>query len=163
MMFTENDIRKYIPLIIDTYSELFGEKYRNIITMRLNSLQYFIYDNITDAPNVEGFESYYDYLLNCKQKELSTKSPELAETEYENYKATLEPYRISMLEKHELKENIYNEKSEKFLEKSYSELPFKIKFLMYKNHQTMQSFLGSIDVLEEQSNIDFFLLYMTKF
>ncbi len=156
MMFTENDIRKYIPLIIDTYSELFGEKYRNIITMRLNSLQYFIYDNITDAPNIEGFESYYDYLLNCKQKELSTKSPELAETEYENYKATLEPYRISMLEKHELKENIYNEKSEKFLEKSYSELPFKIKFLMYKNHQTMQSFLGSIDVLEEQSNIEFF-------
>lgn len=155
-MFTENDIKKYIPLIIDIYSELFGEEYRNIIKIRLNSLQYFIYDNITAAPNVEGFESYYDYLLNCKQKELSTKSPELMEIEYKNHKATLEPYRMSMLEKHELKENIYNEKSEKFLEKSYSELPFKIKFLMYKNHQTMQSFLGCTNVLEEKSNIEFF-------
>lgn len=147
-MFTENDIKKYIPLVIDTYSELFGEKYRNIITTRLNNLQYFIYDNITDAPNVEGFESYYDYLLNCKQKELSTKSPELIETKFEKYKATLEPYKKSILEQHELKENIYNKKSEKFLEQAYSKLPLKIKLLMSKNHQTMQSFLGCFNVLE---------------
>ncbi len=155
-MFTENDIKKYIPLIIDVYSKLFGEKYRNIITTRLNNLQYFIYDNITDTPNVEGFESYYDYLLNCKQKELSTKSPELMEIEYKNYKATLEPYRKSNLEQHELKEKIYNKKSEKFLEHVYSKLPLKIRLLMAKNHQTMQNVLGCFNVLEEESNIESF-------
>ena len=155
-MFTENDIKKHIPLIIDTYSELFGEEYRNIITKRLNDLQYFIYDNITDFPDIEGFTNYYGYLLDCKQKELSTKSPELMKTEFENYKATLEPYRKSIIEQQEQKEKIYNEKSEKFLEQAYSKLPLKTRLLMSKNHQTMQSFLGSTDVLEEEANIEFF-------
>lgn len=155
-MFTENDIKKHIPLVIDTYSELFGEEYRNIITTRLNNLQYFIYDNITDFPNIEGFTNYYGYLLNCKKKELSTKSPELMKTEFEKYKATLEPYRKSIIEQQEQKEKIYNEKSEKFLEQAYSKLPLKTRLFMSKNHQTMQSFLGSTDVLEEEANIEFF-------
>lgn len=136
-MFTENDIKKHIPLVIDTYSELFGEEYRNIITKRLNDLQYFIYDNITDFPDIEGYTNYYGYLLDCKRKELSTKSPELMKTEFEKYKATLEPYRKSIIEQQEQKEKIYNEKSEKFLEQAYSKLPLKTKLLLSKNHQTM--------------------------
>lgn len=66
-MFSENDIKKYVPNIIDAYCQLFGEEYREIISKRANNLKYFIYYDS------DTLENYYDFLLTCKQKELSVK------------------------------------------------------------------------------------------
>lgn len=66
-MFTENDIKKYIPDILDAFSYLFGEEYREIMSQRINNLKYFMYYDS------DSIENYYNFLLSCKQKELSIK------------------------------------------------------------------------------------------
>lgn len=61
------DIQEYIPDIIEAYTEVFGEEYRNIIEKNLNNILYVLY-------NTE--DNMYAYLKNLKkfkQKELGIK------------------------------------------------------------------------------------------
>lgn len=51
--------------IIDAFTYVYGEKYRDIIHKRINNI-YFIY-----YFDVEGINSYIYYLKQCKEKELS--------------------------------------------------------------------------------------------
>lgn len=175
MMITEEVIKRYIPTIIDAYSELLGEKYSGIIAERSNNLQYFIYES------VESLQSYYDFLTQQKRKELSLKfldiigikSNEFDEDlnvlinghldiwnnllkNYEDYERTLEPYVKRILEERKLKEEIYEEKSEDFFKKAYNILPLKIRILLDKNNLSIYEFFDSFNILEEKSNIEYF-------
>ena len=57
------DIKNYIPDIVDAYTEVFGEEYRNIIKNKLNNIQYVIYNN------EQGIDNYVHFLeKRCKEK-----------------------------------------------------------------------------------------------
>lgn len=66
-MFLEDDIKKHIPIVIDTYCELLGEDCREMITQKFDKLDYFIYYNS------DCLKTYYEFLLTCKKKELAIK------------------------------------------------------------------------------------------
>ena len=61
------DIEKIIPDVIEIYTEIFGTKYENIIKERINGAIYVLYKN------VNGITSYYNFLKDCKKKELIIK------------------------------------------------------------------------------------------
>ncbi|MCL2354406.1 MAG: hypothetical protein FWC68_00650 [Oscillospiraceae bacterium] len=58
------DIQDSIPAIIEAYTKVFGEEYREIIAERINKVVYIFYNTI------EGVESYYEFLLQCKDREI---------------------------------------------------------------------------------------------
>lgn len=58
---------KYLPVVIDAYTELFGEEYRDTISKNINNTHFIIYNNL------EGIKSYYKFLSDCKTKELLLK------------------------------------------------------------------------------------------
>lgn len=260
-MISEKDIKDKLPIIIDAYCEVFGEEYREIITKRLDDLEYFIYDNVTSG-DIGNFESYYNFLLTCKQRELSLKflesigidvsknkekslayeldkelnnlldiyiggysfnfailkdsnfdgvlafKTEIPEniigkvkflnyikspstptitlenigdflqsnefkllkpkidlaiksydsilSEYESYKKSLEPFMKDIIASENLKEEIYEAKSEELLKAIYKILPRKIKHHMRKNNITIRDLFDSCDLLQEKSNIEYF-------
>ena len=51
--------------IIDAFTYVYGEKYRDIIRKRINNIYFISYFD------VEGIDSYIHYLRGCKGKELS--------------------------------------------------------------------------------------------
>lgn len=56
-----------IPDIIDAYTEVFGQQYRNIITQRLNNARHLYYINNKDV------EDYYNFLRKEKDEEFCYK------------------------------------------------------------------------------------------
>lgn len=62
------DIKDSLPYIIDAFSEVYGEEYRDVITDRIYNKTYFFMYN-----NVEGIQSYLLFLKLCKERELSIK------------------------------------------------------------------------------------------
>lgn len=61
------DITQNIPDIIKTYTEIFGDEYKEVIEKRINETEFIMYNN------VEGVEAYYNFLKQCKEKELTFK------------------------------------------------------------------------------------------
>lgn len=61
------DINQYIPDIIETYTEVFGEEYRKIIEKRINGTEFIMYNNY------EGVCAYYKFLIMHKRKERNLK------------------------------------------------------------------------------------------
>lgn len=62
------DINDSLPYIIDAFSEVYGEEYRDVITDRICNKTYFFMYN-----NVEGIDNYLYFLKSCKARELSIK------------------------------------------------------------------------------------------
>ena len=59
------DVNKIIPDIIDAYSLVYGEEYKNMISHKIkNSIIIQYYD-------IEGYEEYISYIKRCKRKELA--------------------------------------------------------------------------------------------
>lgn len=59
------NIKKYLPDIIDVYTKIFGEQYREVIEKRVNGSDFYPY-------NTEmGIAQYIEFLEKCKQRELS--------------------------------------------------------------------------------------------
>ena len=61
------DLKKINLQIIDTIVEVIGEEFRNIIEERVSNIYDITYNNI------EGIQAYYNFLENCKKKELALK------------------------------------------------------------------------------------------
>ena len=61
------DFESIKPHIIDSFSTVYGEEYRSIITERINNAIILYYENI------DGLDNYLSYLRNCKKRELSFK------------------------------------------------------------------------------------------
>lgn len=58
------NINEYIPDIIDAYSEVLGEQYREVIKERITKTKNIFYNN------QNGINSYYDFLKECKKREV---------------------------------------------------------------------------------------------
>ena len=61
------NIQKYIPDLIEAYTNVYGEEYRGIISKRINSIIFFQYNNLA------GMRNYILNLKSCKQNELGIK------------------------------------------------------------------------------------------
>ena len=61
------DIKDKIPDILEAYTKVYGEEYRNLISERLNNIIYLFYNNL------QGVSYYYNFLIDCKKKELAMK------------------------------------------------------------------------------------------
>ena len=61
------DIQNNIPDIIETYTKVFGNEYRDIIEQRVNNIWYIFYNNM------EGIKHYVDFMELCKKRELGIK------------------------------------------------------------------------------------------
>lgn len=67
MNLLDMDVGDKIEYIIDVYTKVFGEEYRDIITKRLKNTVFIMYNNL------EGMKEYVIFLKECKRKELSVK------------------------------------------------------------------------------------------
>lgn len=74
------DINQYIPDIIETYSEVFGEEYREIIEKRMNDTEFIFYNRSDEI------RDYYEFLKSCKEKELTFKFLEQVGENVKKYK-----------------------------------------------------------------------------
>ena len=61
------NIEQYIPTIIDVYTEILGEEYREIIAERLLNARYMSYTT------GRGVREYCYFLRTCKERELGLK------------------------------------------------------------------------------------------
>lgn len=59
------DVHDNIPDIINAFTKVFGIEYNDIIKKRLNKAKFVMYNNLN------GMDSYLDFLKECKQKELA--------------------------------------------------------------------------------------------
>lgn len=59
--------KKNITDIIEVLVEVYGEEFRKVIENKVNNIIYVMYTN------VDGVRSYYNFLENCKERELSFK------------------------------------------------------------------------------------------
>lgn len=65
MNILEVDIRPFIPDILESLIEVWGEEFRDIVLTRKDPIYYINYVNL------EGVKSYYDFLNDCRNKDLS--------------------------------------------------------------------------------------------
>src|SRR5574344_1097301 len=65
MNYLNINFKNNIANIIDAFTSIYGEDYRDIITTRVKNINYVMYNN------VDGIKYYYNFLLECKEKELT--------------------------------------------------------------------------------------------
>lgn len=59
------NIEELLPYVIDAYSHVYGEEYRQLINDRVNSACINVYED------VDGLDNYVSYLIACKKRELA--------------------------------------------------------------------------------------------
>ena len=61
------ELKKILPYVIDAYSNVYGEEYRDIISQRINNAIIIPYYDI------EGLDDYLSSIKRCKKREYAIK------------------------------------------------------------------------------------------